>query len=276
MRRSTMTPATPTSNVREWPVERREHRTGRGARILRGSERAARWIGEHERCWPAELSILTAVGLYIALPGRLLLGPRYLIPGLELLLLIAIRGTGAERREIAAASADGRSVARRLGCMALARHPGERRAHRHACIALIALVTATNAATLTMLSAAILDHARGTNGRALLLAALAIWTTNVLVFSLWYWETDRGGPGARACPEVAGHEDFRFPQEDQDSGFRPAFVDYLYLAFTNATAFSPTDALPVTHRAKLAMMLQSLISLLTVLLVAARAVNILN
>jgi hypothetical protein len=234
---------------------------------LHDAQRAAHWVGEHERCWPAELAIVTAVALYLVLPSGLLVGPRFLLPLLDLLLLLVIRGTAAVQD----------TTPSDRGALAFARHPGEHRRHRGACIGLILLITFSNAVTLTLLSLRILDHANSTSGKQLLLAALAIWVTNVLVFALWYWETDRGGPGGRTRSSgEPQEEDFRFPQEDQDRGFLPSFVDYLYLAFTNATAFSPTDALPVTHRAKLAMMLQSLVSLLTVLLVAARAVNILN
>ena len=111
--------------------------------------------------------------------------------------------------------------------------------------------------------------------------ALPIWLTNVLVFGLAYWELDRGGPlgraGARAAP---ASPDLWFPQDaDPRSaapGWRPVFADYLFVSLTSSTAFSPTDTMPLTPRAKLLMGLQSLVSLLTIGLVAARAVNILG
>ena len=107
----------------------------------------------------------------------------------------------------------------------------------------------------------------------------AIWLTNVIVFALWYWEVDRGGPAARANARKT-HPDFLFAQmsspELVDKDWEPTFVDYLFLSFTNATAFSPTDVLPLTRWAKLTMMLQSAVSLSTVALVIARAVNILR
>ncbi|HEY2670913.1 MAG TPA: hypothetical protein VGJ07_11125 [Rugosimonospora sp.] len=113
----------------------------------------------------------------------------------------------------------------------------------------------------------------------LLLNGGAIWLTNVIVFALWYWELDRGGPAARAVARKV-YPDFLFSQmtvpELVTRDWEPAFVDYLYLSFTNATAFSPTDTLPLSRWAKLAMMFQSLISLVTVALVVARAVNILK
>jgi uncharacterized membrane protein len=123
---------------------------------------------------------------------------------------------------------------------------------------------------------------QGTEGQdagPLLITGAAIWLTNVIVFSLWYWELDRGGPVARAHATRA-HPDFLFAQmqnpELAPSDWEPGFADYLYLSFTNATAFSPTDVLPLSRWAKLTMMLQSAVSLATVALVIARAVNILN
>ena len=108
---------------------------------------------------------------------------------------------------------------------------------------------------------------------------MPIWITNVLVFGLWYWELDRGGPVAR----LEAHRrqpDFLFPQmtapDATTPDWTPTFLDYLYTSFTNATAFSPTDTMPLTAWAKLLMMVQSLASLLTVSLVISRAVNILN
>ena len=123
---------------------------------------------------------------------------------------------------------------------------------------------------------------RGTEGQTagpLLLTGGAIWLTNVIVFALWYWELDRGGPAARAVAPRP-HPDFLFAQmqspELAPDDWEPQFADYLYLSFTNATAFSPTDVLPLSRWAKLTMMLHSLISLATVALVIARAVNILK
>ena len=113
----------------------------------------------------------------------------------------------------------------------------------------------------------------------LLLSGGAIWLTNIIIFSLWFWDLDRGGPGARA-EALNQHPDFMFPQMG-DPGYAPEhwhpnFFDYLYTSFTNASAFSPTDVLPLTRWAKMLMMIQSLTSLLTVGLIVARAVNILH
>jgi uncharacterized membrane protein len=113
--------------------------------------------------------------------------------------------------------------------------------------------------------------------KELLLTGGAIWLSNVIVFSLWYWEFDRGGPLARARrPEAA--LDFLFPQMDRPElvpvDWQPEYIDYLYLSFTNAMAFSPTDVMPLSRWAKVTMLVQSLVSLVLALLVIARAVNI--
>ncbi|MGZ4758401.1 MAG: hypothetical protein ACXV95_04995, partial [Acidimicrobiales bacterium] len=123
---------------------------------------------------------------------------------------------------------------------------------------------------------------RGTQSRdaaSLLLTGSAIWVTNVIVFALWYWDLDRGGPVARAHA-LHEHPDFVFPQmqapELAKRDWEPAFADYFYLSFTNATAFSPTDVMPFSRWAKMTMLVQSAVSLVTVALVIARAVNILR
>jgi len=111
-----------------------------------------------------------------------------------------------------------------------------------------------------------------------LLDALNIWGTNVIIFALWFWTLDRGGPASHGVVDSCKC-DFLFPHMTMNTPeaavWKPGFVDYLYLAFTNATAFSPTDTLPLSRRAKLMMMFESAVSLLTIALVAARAVNIL-
>jgi uncharacterized membrane protein len=124
-----------------------------------------------------------------------------------------------------------------------------------------------------------LVNGQETDATRLLASGLAIWITNMIAFSLWYWEFDRGGPGRRS-EGIRDFPDFLFPQMQAPDlappDWEPSFVDYLFLSFTNATAFSPTDVLPMTQWAKLTMMLQSAVSFVTVLLVIARAVNILG
>ena len=121
-------------------------------------------------------------------------------------------------------------------------------------------------------------HPSGGNAFSLLSSAVAIWVANVLTFSLLYWQIDRGGPYARASKSSA-KPDWVFPQpatpEDLPPDWRPLFLDYLYLGYNTATAFSPTDALPLTHRAKMLMMIESTISLLTSVIVLSRAINVL-
>jgi hypothetical protein len=106
---------------------------------------------------------------------------------------------------------------------------------------------------------------------------MTIWSTNVIAFGLWYWGLDRGGPVKRLQPDSPS-PDFQFPQMENPQlvapGWYPELVDYIYVSFTNSIAFSPTDAMPLTRRAKLLMLFESAISAITILLVAARAVNI--
>lgn len=160
--------------------------------------------------------------------------------------------------------------------------PAERYLERHGgvrviAVALIAATTAANFASLARLLDKIL-HAGHATGADLLDDAANLWLTNVICFALWYWEIDRGGPAVRGTVRER-RPDFLFANMTSPdfckASWRPGFVDYIFLSFTNATAFSPTDALPLTRRVKIMMMLQSLASLSTIALVAARAVNIL-
>lgn len=203
-----------------------------------------------EPFWPAQIAVAAALALYLTLPHRLTMGPAWLLPALEVVLLLPLALTTPHR------VAD------------------ERMRVRHATVALIGTIGAANALALGLLVHYLLDGGRASGGD-LLVSAVTIWLTNVLVFALWYWELDRGGPSRRAGLPGAG--DFRFPQQQgAHRAWAPGFVDYLYLSFTNATALSPTDTVPLTARAKLLMMLQALVSLLTLVLVAAHAVNVLG
>ena len=211
--------------------------------------------------WGPQLVILVAIIIDVTLPDRLVpFGPRWLLPGLELLLLIGLVAASPQPR---------------------ARHsPGRRRF----ALGLIALVSAANIVSLMLLVHYLLlpthVHTTPTNpGHALILAGSGLWITNVLLFGVWYWELDRGGPVARRLRE-ADQPDFLFPQMTEPryapEGWLPGLVDYLYVSFTNATAFSPTDTMPLSPMAKWLMAAQSLVSLVTVGLVVARAVNILG
>jgi uncharacterized membrane protein len=208
--------------------------------------------------WPASLAVILAILLYITLPDELVFGStlKWAFPILEASLLVP------------------------LNMWSPMRHQVETPRERFAAIAIIVLVNAANLASLTLLVYFLL-HGRKTEGYQLIRAAIEIWLTNVIVFALWYWELDRGGPDERLMsPEERRQPDFLFPQmatpEVAPPNWGPTFVDYLFVSFTNSTAFSPTDTLPLTSWAKLLMMVQALASLLTVALVAARAVNILS
>jgi hypothetical protein len=143
-------------------------------------------------------------------------------------------------------------------------------------LGLLALISLANALLLIAVLGSLI-HGTEKSGAQLLLKAVTLWGSNVLTYGLWFWEVDRGGPvrRLRANPPLP---DFQFPQlENPDlapRGWKPQLTDYVYVSFTNSIAFSPTDAMPLTTRAKLLMLSESTISSLTVLLVAARAVNI--
>jgi uncharacterized membrane protein len=205
--------------------------------------------------WPALLAVIAAIALQLVLPDKLLegLGNRALIPALEgaLIVVLLIANPGLISKE--------QSRLRVVG------------------VALIALITVANVVSLIELINALLYGTKA-GGRSLVYASVPVWLTNVIVFGLWYWELDRGGPAARQLPEHP-RPDFLFPQMSTPGsapGWTPDLLDYLYTSFTNATAFSPTDTMPLTAWAKLLMMLQSLASLVTVAVVISRAVNILS
>jgi hypothetical protein len=146
-------------------------------------------------------------------------------------------------------------------------------------IILLAIAYVANTITeLADMIGAITLHPSGQNAFSLLSSSVAIWVANVLTFSLLYWQIDRGGPYARAS-NLSVRPDWVFPQpaapEDLPPDWRPLFIDYLYLAYNTATAFSPTDALPLTHRAKMLMMIESTISLLTMVIILSHAINVL-
>ena len=208
---------------------------------------------DSEPFWPAQLTVLAAIVLQLLLPERLTVGPRWMVPGFEAALLIGLVLVTPNEIED--------------------EHPRR----RAIALGLTGLVSAANVYSLVELTHYLLHH-NVTQGRALIGAGVVIWLTNFLIFGLWYWEIDRGGPGRRS----AGHDgppDFLFPQMADDRiepiGWRPKFIDYLYVSLTNATAFSPTDTMPLTSMAKIVMGVQSLVSLVTIGLIVSRAINIL-
>ena len=155
----------------------------------------------------------------------------------------------------------------------------ERIGHRRtASVMLLAVVSVANAMGLIALIGSIVNGHEHSGGELLMKAAV-VWTTNVIVFGLWFWALDRGGPRRRILPDPPP-PDFQFPQMENPSlaqpGWYPRLEDYIYVSFTNAFAFSPTDAMPLTRPAKRLMLIESIVSVATVVLVFGRAVNILS
>ncbi|MFD9124772.1 hypothetical protein [Kitasatospora sp. NPDC059571] len=212
------------------------------------------------------LATLVAILLYLALPEELLVAPRFVLPALEVLLLIPLVAINPRR---------------------LTR---QTRISRLLSLALVALVGASNLTALGLLIHALVSSGVK-DGGALLLAALQVWATNIIVFGLAFWELDRGGPVVRTQAPRAELPlaDFRFSQDENDDAVSevadgasrscdwvPVLTDYLYVSVTNSTAFSPTDTMPLSTRAKVLMSIESIAALLTSLLVIARAVSVLH
>jgi uncharacterized membrane protein len=210
---------------------------------------------EGEPRWQVSVGVLAALAMQVTLPNDVVLRPRWLLPAVAGILLAAL------------VVANPRRINRRSPAL------------RAASMALIAIISLANAVSAGRLVHHLLRGTETGDATRLLLTGGAIWLTNVLAFALWYWELDRGGPVGRA-QAIRKHPDFLFAQmaspELAPDDWEPAFVDYLYLSFTNAAAFSPTDVLPLSRWAKLTMLVQSAVSLLTVALVVARAVNTLR
>lgn len=200
--------------------------------------------------WPALVAMVAAGFMYLALPERLSLGPSWLLLAAVCALMIPIL---------------------------LSNRRGDFHITRILTLVANGAITIGMIASLALLIEGIPKHRDSPT--ALLRGATALWVTNVLVFALWYWKIDAGGPLGRESSRGRVDSSFLFPQmlgsEADDSSWSPNFVDYLFLAFNTSTAFSPTDTAALSRWAKAGMMLQSLISLTIVALLAARAVNIL-
>lgn len=212
-------------------------------------------LRQHDPIWHVQLTILLAIILQLTLPDQFVAGPRYALPILEAILLLSLLATTRTFRLLT-------PILRRINA-----------------IGLIFLISIANIYALQRLSHELLLGGKVSNGHSLIRAAINIYLTNIIIFGLLYWEIDGGGPVKRAWNKVR-HRDFLFPQMADPklapSEWLPSFIDYLYVSATNATAFSPTDTMPLTRMAKLLMLVQSLVSLTTLGLVAARAVNILS
>lgn len=204
---------------------------------------------------PAVAVVVATVALQLLLPKELVIRPWWLLPAVTGLLVVTL----------------------------LLINPG--RVSRHAplergmALGLVAVVSVANAASAVQLVDGIITGSIANRPGSVLVSAAIVYGSNVVAFSLWYWEFDRGGPGERAAGS-AEYPDFLFPQmsdpEFAAKDWRPTYPDYLYLSFTNSTAFSPTDVMPLRPWAKLIMMLQSAVSLIIALLVVAWAVGALN
>ena len=209
--------------------------------------------GEHR--WPAALTVVFTLASRMFLPDHLVGPARWPLVGLALALfaVLVVANPGRISRE-----------------SMLLRWVG---------LGLIAVISTANAWSVVLLVDWLVTSSPGPSATELLRAGAVIWLANILVFALWYWELDRGGPAARAVGRRA-LPDFQFAQMSDPSlapaDWEPQLVDYLYLSFTNATAFSPTDVLPLSRWAKLIMMLQSAVSLVVVALVISRAINVLD
>jgi hypothetical protein len=209
--------------------------------------------GEHRL--PVAAAVAVAIALQLALPNRLSMHPVLLLPVLESALLVGLIAANPKRIN------------------------RESKALRSASLALIAIISFDNIWSAGHLIRRLIDNQMGSTAGPLLASGASIYITNVIVFGLWYWELDRGGPVGRLMGRNP-YPDFLFSQMTNENlappDWRPTFVDYLYTSFTNAMAFSPTDVLPLTRWAKTLMAIQAGVALGTVALVVARAVNILK
>ena len=203
--------------------------------------------------WAVTAGIGVAITLQLLLPHHYVVPPFWLFPGLGAVLVLGLL------------FANPRHIDRRTPAL------------RASSIALIVTMSLANAGSAIRLIVALVEGTTTENPTELLLCGGAIWAVNIIVFALWYWELDRGGPADRANA-VRPYPDLLFPQmtspELAPPDWEPFFFDYVYMSFTNAAAFSPTDVLPMARWAKLTMMIQSIVSLATVVLVIARVINI--
>jgi hypothetical protein len=208
--------------------------------------------------WPVVLSVLVSAVMLGMLPGRIRILPQeatWVLGLIAAVPIIAVALYGAKNRQWL-------------------------RLERAGIVLLFVIAAPAMVANLINVVTVMIARPADITGIQLLSSSIAIWITNVIISALLYWQIDRGGPESRLKHEGAS-ADWLFPQEtapteDVPADWRPAFIDYLYLAYSTATAFSTTDAMPLTARAKLLMMLESAFSLMTVVVVGSRAINILG
>jgi uncharacterized membrane protein len=215
---------------------------------------AWRRVTDTEQRLPVTLAIIVMIVLQARVPERLSLLSWWVLPAVEAVILGVLVASNPRRVD---------QSTQRL---------------RRLSLLLVSLASLANGWAAVSLVVGLVRGTEGTDAGRLLLNGGNIWLTNIVVFAIWYWEMDRGGPGARAAA-LHDRVDFLFPQmtsPDLAADWEPEFADYLYVAFTNATAFSPTDTMPLSRWSKMAMMLQSAVSLTVGALIVARAVNILR
>lgn len=221
------------------------------ARLIPAWRRATE--GEHRL--PVAAAVGVAIALQLVLPKKLVIHPTWLLPALEGLLIVGLMAVNPGR------------INRTSALL------------RTASITLIAVISLANGWSTGQLIDGLVNGTAGNNASLLLARGASVYVTNIIVFGLWYWEWDRGGPVARARGDQP-YPDFLFPQMTDSRiappDWEPNFVDYMYVSFTNATAFSPTDTMPLSRWAKMLMLVQSSIALLTIAFVIARAINVLK
>jgi hypothetical protein len=230
----------------------------RAEQLASGAERhVPSWLrpGDPESRLPVLAALIVAIGLQLVISRHYTLVPRWPLIAMEVLLLAVLVAVNPVRLT--------RSTL--LG--------------KYASWVLLGAITADNTLSAIVLDARIISGQVSNDAALLLGSGAAIFVTNVIVFGIWFWELDRGGPFARR-EGARPYPDFMFPQMDNPKiakpGWRPTFVDYLYVSITNVTAFSPTDTMPLARWAKIMMTIQALVALSTAGLVIARAVNVLG
>ena len=237
-------------------VQRAQHLAKDAAQMLPA------WLqpGNPESRWPVLVALVSAIVMQGAIPRRYTVVPRWPLLAMEVALLVVLLIINPVRL----------TRATRLG--------------KAASLLLLAAITIDNTASAVVLDYHILTGTVSNDAALLLGSGAAVFITNIIVYGVWYWEIDLGGPFARAgvterTPERR-YPDFLFPQMDvrrlAPKDWEPRFLDYLYVSLTNVMAFSPTDTMPLTRRAKAMMALQALVAVSTIALVFARAVNVLR
>jgi uncharacterized membrane protein len=250
------TPGVPPEHRVAESLERLERRLGSVEQAVGRAQSTPAWrrVTGTEHRLPVTIALVAIIMLQSRVPERLSLFQWWVLPAMEAVILAVLVASNPRRVD---------QSTQRLRMLSLL---------------LITLASLANGWAATSLVIGLVQKTEGKDAAGLLVTGGNIWLTNVVVFAIWYWELDRGGPAARALA-VRDRPDFLFAQmttDDLAQEWEPEFADYLYLAFTNATAFSPTDTLPLSRWSKMAMMLQASISLFTGALIVARAVNILG